>query len=187
MILFGIDRAVIYPLPVSSLCPPPVLLFLCSRPGTDHQKDGVSQALSCFFRPGANSSSPSVSGLQYFLFRVFSHLSPPLSVFTLHFPCFFSTSFLPTAPPPPPLPVCCSLCVSPSLPQSIINFNLRAGLNGTIRERSMLSIWMPARLDLGIPHQRRRLGEIAVCSSLRHHIHTSPLIQIIDQTPECKR
>lgn len=26
MILFGIDRAVIHPLPVSSLCPPPVLL-----------------------------------------------------------------------------------------------------------------------------------------------------------------
>lgn len=101
MILFGIDRAVTHPLPVSSLCPPPVLLFLCSRPGTDHQKDGVSQALSCFFfRPGANSSSPSVSGLQYFPLRVFSHLSPPLSVFTLHFPCFFFHLFSPHRPHP---------------------------------------------------------------------------------------
>lgn len=140
---------------IPSLSPPSALLLssfplLPARDGSSERRREPNPLL--FSRPGANSSSMSVDRLQYFPFRVFSHLSLPLSVFTLHFPCFP----LLFSPPPPPFLVCCSPYVSHSLPQSIINFNLRASLNGTIRERSMLSIWMPAHLDLGIPHQRRR-------------------------------
>lgn len=152
---------------IASLSPPSALLLSSFPllPARDRR--------SLVFRRGANVFSlpsvfpPITSALS--LYSSLSMFSPPL----------FS-------PPSPPLPVWCSPCVSHSLPQSIINFNLRAGLNGTIRERSMLSIWMPARLDLGIPHRRRRSGKIAVFPSLVHHIHTSLLIQIIDQTPECK-
>lgn len=43
--------------------------------------------------------------------------------------------------------------LSSSFSCAIVNFNLRAGLNGTIRECSMLLIWMPAHLDLTIQHR----------------------------------
>lgn len=76
---------------------------------------------------------PSTFHLLFFL----SHPSPPVSFFLF-----------------------AALHASPSLilflSHSIVNFNLRAGLNGTIRERSMLLIWMPAHLDLSVPHQRRK-------------------------------
>lgn len=139
-------------LPLPSSCPP----FLCSRPGTDHQKDGVSQTLSYFLAQAQTAAPCQSTGSSIFLSECFLtyHLRSQSLLFTFRvFPPFFSPHR------PPPLPVCCSPCVSHSL-QSIINFNLRAGLNGTLRERSMLSIWMPARLDLGIPHQGRR-GKIS--------------------------
>lgn len=79
------------------------------------------------------------------------------------------------------------------LSHSIINFNLRAGLNGTIREHSMLLIWMPAHLDLGIPHQRRKkitpfiIRQIHELARSHVHVNTRKLIQVIDQRPGCKR
>lgn len=137
---------------------PPCLLPLPSS-WKDHRKDGVSQTLSCFFAQRKQQLSVSQRAPAFSFQNVFSPITSTLSLYSslsVFFPLF-------SAHRPPSLPVCCSPCVSHSLPQSIINFNLRAGLNGTIRERSMLSIWMPARLDLGIPHQRTR-GEIAVFS-----------------------
>lgn len=143
-------------LPLPSSCPP--FPLLPARDGSSERRREPSPLL--FFFAQAQTAAPRQSaGSSIFLSECFLtyHLHSQSLLFT--FRVFFSTSFLPTAPPPPPLPVCCSLCVSHSLPQSIINFNLRAGLNGTIRERSMLSIWMPARFDLGMPHQRRRGGK----------------------------
>lgn len=149
MILFGIDQAVVHPLPISSPCPPPVLLSSAPGQGWDIRKTAWAKT-SFVFR--SIQKLPN-SQLQHFPFWVFSHLPSSLSFFTLHF-----LSFPPILSP---LPVCWSPSVSHSLPRSIINFNLRAGLNGTIRERSMLLIWMPARLDLGTPHQRKGGGKKA--------------------------
>lgn len=100
MILFGIDRAVIHPLPVSSLCPPPVLLFLCSRPGTDHQKDGVSQALSCFFPPRRKQQLPVSQRAPVFSFpSVFSPITSALSLYS-SLSVFFFHLFSPHRPTP---------------------------------------------------------------------------------------
>lgn len=143
---------------IPSLSPPSALLLssfplLPARDGSSERRHEPSPLL--FFFAQAQTAAPRQStGSSIFLYECFLtyHLRSQSLLFT--FPVFFHLFSL-----PPPLPVCCSPRVSHSLPQSIINFNLRAGLNGTIRERSMLSIWMPARFDLGIPHQRRRRGK----------------------------
>lgn len=84
---------------IPSLSPPSALLLssfplLPARDGSSERRREQSPLL--FFHPGANSNYPSVNGLQYFPFRVFSHLSPPFSVFTLH---------------PPPTRLLFSLCL----------------------------------------------------------------------------
>ncbi len=150
-------------LPLPSSSPP----LRCSQPGMDGGRDGVCQTLSCVLARSVYSdtsiSSLSTYQFQYSCFQVFSSFFylPITSAFSLSSPlstCYvfylIHLTFFPT--------LCCFPCLSlslyppPSFSRSIVNFNLRAGLNGTIRERSMLLIWMPAHLDLGIPHQRKK-------------------------------
>lgn len=135
-------------LPLPSSCPP----FLCFRPGTarDASSERRREPNSLVFSARRKQQLLVCRWASVFSFpSVFSPITSALCLYSSL--SVFSPLFSPHR-----LPVCCFLCVSHFLPQSIINFNLRAGLNGTIRERSMLSIWMPARLDLGIPHQMRR-------------------------------
>lgn len=87
---------------------------------------------------------------------LYSFIITSAFLFTLHW--FFSLSSI--SP-------CLSLSPSPSHTHSIVNFNLRAGLNGTIRERSMLLIWMPVNLDLSVRHERRKK------ITLHHQANTS--------------
>lgn len=159
-------------LPLPSSSPP----FLCSQPGMDGGKDGASQTLfcvpACSMYPDTSISSLSAGQFQYSCFQVFSlfFYLPITSAFSLSSPfttCYlFFLIHLPCLCPC----FCCSPCLSlsliPFLPHSIINFNLWAGLNGTIRERSMPLIWMPVHLDLGVPHQRRK--KITLSSSGKH-------------------
>lgn len=137
--------------PLPSSCPP----FLCSWPGLEHQTGCLSQNLFCFQIHTEALQQPT---------PVFSFLSVFSTTITS---LILYSSLSPFPPILSPLPFCWSPSVSHSLPQSIINFNLRAGLNGTIRERSMLLIWMPARLDLGTPH-RRKGGEEKSKHSFHH-------------------
>lgn len=171
MILFGIDRAVINPLPFSSLCPPPLLLS--SAPGQGWMARNIECAKPSFvFHPDTTISSLSAGKTPNFSFQVFSFicLPPLLSVFPLHFPCFFLFFNL-----SPPASSCLLLSVSLILSHSIINFNLRAGLNGTIRGRSMLSIWMPAHLDLSIVTPDEEKGIFLFIIGQIHHLrkHTN--------------
>lgn len=158
-------------LPLPSSSPP----FLCSQPGIDGGKDGECQtlfcALVCSVYPGTRISSLSADQFPIFLFLYsFIYVSTLPSAFLLHFPlviCSFSSIspclFLFAA-----LHVSLSCSLVLFLSHSIVNFNLWAGLNGTIRERSMLLIWMPTHLDLSVPHQRR---EKNLFSSSGKHIN----------------
>lgn len=145
------------------LSPPSLLLLpsssppsLCSQPEMDGGKDGECQTLFCFHAcsvyPDTSISLLSTDQFQHSYFQVFSlfFCLPITSAFSLSSPLviFSFSSISPCLFPP--------FCCSRSLSHSIVNFNLRAGLNGTIRERSMLLIWMPAHLDLSVPHQRRK-------------------------------
>lgn len=89
MILFGIDQAVIHPLPISSPCPPPVLLSSAPGQGWNIRKTAWAKT-SFVFR--SIQKLPN-SQLQHFPFWVFSHLPSPLSFFTLHI-LFFPPSYL---------------------------------------------------------------------------------------------
>lgn len=150
---------------IPSLSPPPALLLssfplLLAKAGTSERLPEPKPLL--FSDPYRSSLTANSSIFLSECFLTYHHLSHSL-LFTLSFSPILS-----------PLPVCWSPSVSHSLPHSIINFNLRAGLNGTIRERSMLLIWMPARLDLSTHHQRKGEGKKQTFfSSSVHHIHTS--------------
>lgn len=94
-------------LPLPSSSPP----FLCSQPGTDHQKDGVSQALSCFFAQAQTAAPCQSTGSSIFLSECFLtyHLRSQSLLFTFRvFPPLFS-------PPPAPASSSClllSVCLS---------------------------------------------------------------------------
>lgn len=140
---------------IPSLSPPSALLLssLPLLPARDgwRQRWGVPNPLCvhCSVYPDTSISSLSADQFQYSCFQVFSLLfylpitsAISLFLFTLH---LLSSLFHPS-PPASFFLFRCSPCLSLSfafilsLPHSIVNFNLRAGLNGTIRERSMLLI-----------------------------------------------
>lgn len=129
----------------------------------DGGKDGECQTPFCVLAysvyPDTSISLLSADQFQYSCLQVFSlfFYLPITSAFSLSSPLstvIFSLIRLP--PPLSSLSAALSLSLILFLSHSIVNFNLRAGLNGTIRERSMLLIWMPAHLDLSVPHQRRK-------------------------------
>ena len=176
MILFGIDRAVFQPLPLSSLCPPPLLLSSAPSQGWMEARMGCAKPSLCTLLcvPRHKHKLLVSWPVPAFLFSsVFFTLLSTHHLchqpFPLHNPLFH-----PSRPASFFLFSLLSLSLSPSfslilsLPHSIVNFNLRAGLNGTIRERSMLLIWIPVHLDLGVPHQRRR--KKSLFSSSGEHI-----------------
>lgn len=145
-------------LPFSSHCPP----LLCFQPAVDgEQRWSVPSTpfVSCFsgyVRPDAGRSYLPARHFHSFFkrFPLSTHRLCPL-VFPLHSLCCFvpfryPRLFLFTA-------LCAALILFLSL-TPIVNFNLRVGLNGTIRERSMLLIWMLVHLDLNVPHPRRKGG-----------------------------
>lgn len=88
MILFGIDRAVIHPLPVSSPCPPPVLLSSVPGQGWIIRKTAWAKTSFVFRGKQTQTEAPQQPAPFFSSFRVFSHLPSPLSFFTLHFLSF---------------------------------------------------------------------------------------------------
>lgn len=132
MIIFGIDRTAFYPLPFSSLCPPPLLLSSAPSQGWMERKIECAKTsfFVLFFTMSATCNLASLVFFKCFLLSTF-HLCP--TVFSLHVLSFLSIS---------PYFFLLLLSFILFLSHSIVNFNLRAGLNGTIREGSMLLIWM---------------------------------------------
>lgn len=119
---------------IPSLWPPPVLLSYAPSQGRIIRKTAWIKP-SLVFSPRRKQQLPISRQAPVFSFpSVFSPITSTPSLYS-------SVSvFSPFSPDRPLLFLFAAPCVSHSLPQPIINFNLRAGLNGTIRERSMLSI-----------------------------------------------
>lgn len=131
-------------LPLPTFFPP----FLCFQPRMDEGEDEECQNLLCVVALPAvspdtsiSSFSPDHSQFPFFWHNIYAfiYLLHPSEAFALHFPLIIIislpsislTSFFLFASRP-------SDILFPS--HSIINFNLRVELNGTVRERSMLLI-----------------------------------------------